>query len=323
MNSYLLLVLIAIFVTFSAICSGLNVSLMNLDTDDLKRKSKLKNRKAKRILPLRENYHLSLAALLITNVASVSGTSLALNTKFNGLLSGAMATLLIVIVGEILPQALFINKSIEYTYRFSGLLKLMIVFTYPLSKPLQLILDRLFPRKNGKLQSRKELSLLISEHLADQSSELDNDEVFIIRGALQLSEKRVRDIMTPIDNTYYFHLTDILNDKKMDQIKEKGYSRIPVLNKELTDCYGVILMKELIDIDFDNNVYRVADMKIRPSPIVGSMTALDTLFRKYIIGKSHLLPVEKDDKIVGVVTIEDLLEEIIGHEIEDETDTKN
>ena len=109
----------------------------------------------------------------------------------------------------------------------------------------------------------------------------------------------------------------------MDQIKEQGYSRIPVLNKELTDCYGVILMKELIDIDFDNNVYRVADMKIRPSPIVGSMTALDTLFRKYIIGKSHLLPVEKDDKIVGVVTIEDLLEEIIGHEIEDETDTKN
>lgn len=323
MNSYLLLFLVIVFVSFSAICSGLNVSLMNLDTDDLKRKANLSDKKAKRILPLRENYHLSLAALLITNVATVSATSLSLNTRFNGILSGLMATLLIVIIGEIIPQALFINNSLEYTSRFSSLLKIMILFTYPLSKPLQLILDKLFPKKNGKLQSRKELSLLISEHLNDKTSELDDDEVSIIKGALQLSEKRVRDIMTPINRTYYFHLTDILNDKKMDQIKEKGFSRIPVLNKELTDCYGVILMKELIDIDFDNTVYRVADMKIHPSPLVGSMTALDTLFRKYIIGKSHLLPVEKDDKIVGVVSIEDLIEEIIGHEIEDETDTKN
>ncbi|HSX00321.1 MAG TPA: hypothetical protein VLH38_04760 [Patescibacteria group bacterium] len=50
------------------------------------------------------------------------------------------------------------------------------------------------------------------------------------------------------------------------------------------------------------------------------MTALDTLFRKFITGGAHLIPVEKDDKIVGIATIEDLLEEIVGHEIEDETD---
>lgn len=323
MNSLLLLFLIALFVTFSAVCSGLNVSLMNLNLEDLKRKAKLKNRKAKKILPLRENYHLSLAALLITNVASVSATSLVLNTKVNGFLAGIIATLLIVIIGEIIPQALFINRSLDYTARFANLLKLMVIFTYPISKPLQLVLDRLFPHKKSGLQTRKELGLLISEHLTNDTSELDNDEVFIIKGALQLSEKRVRDIMTPISKTYYLNLTDVLNDKKLDEIKDQGYSRIPVFNRELTDCYGVILMKELIDIDFDNNVYRVADMKIHPSPLVGSMTALDTLFRKYIIGKSHLLPVEKDDKVVGVVSIEDLIEEIIGREIEDETDSKN
>jgi CBS domain containing-hemolysin-like protein len=56
--------------------------------------------------------------------------------------------------------------------------------------------------------------------------------------------------------------------------------------------------------------------------LVGSMTALDTLFRKFIGGGAHLIPVEKDDRIVGIVTIEDLLEEIVGHEIEDETDRK-
>ncbi len=50
------------------------------------------------------------------------------------------------------------------------------------------------------------------------------------------------------------------------------------------------------------------------------MTALDTMFRKFIAAKSHLIPIEKDDHIIGIVTIEDIIEEIIGHEIEDETD---
>ncbi len=54
--------------------------------------------------------------------------------------------------------------------------------------------------------------------------------------------------------------------------------------------------------------------------MVGSMTALDTMFRKFISARSHLMPVSENDHILGVVTIEDLIEEIIGQEIEDETD---
>ena len=52
------------------------------------------------------------------------------------------------------------------------------------------------------------------------------------------------------------------------------------------------------------------------------MTALDTMFRKFINAGTHLIPIEKDDEIIGIVTIEDLIEEILGHEIEDETDRK-
>jgi CBS domain containing-hemolysin-like protein len=75
-----------------------------------------------------------------------------------------------------------------------------------------------------------------------------------------------------------------------------------------------------VDIDFDEEPVLVRDMPLHSTQIVGSMTALDTLFRKFITGGSHLIPIERDDKIIGVVTIEDLLEEIVGHEIEDETD---
>ena len=79
-------------------------------------------------------------------------------------------------------------------------------------------------------------------------------------------------------------------------------------------------MKDLVDIDFDEKTYLISDMKLHPVAPVGSMTALDTMFRKFISAGTHLIPVEREDKIIGIVTIEDLIEEILGHEIEDETD---
>ncbi len=112
----------------------------------------------------------------------------------------------------------------------------------------------------------------------------------------------------------------LIDAAKIDEIKERNWSRVPVLNKELTECYGILLMKDMVDIDFDDNPVPVKDLPLHPTRIIGSMTALDTMFRKFIVARSHLIPVERDDKIIGIITIEDLIEEILGHEIEDESD---
>lgn len=309
-------------VLFSAICSGLNIAVMSLDPAELRRKAKLGNRQAKRVLPLRRRTHLTLASILLVNVAAVSATSLVLEQRLNGWIAGSLSTLLIVIFGEIMPQALFSRNPLTWTSRFAPLLKLMITITYVISRPLQLLLDDLFPRQHPHLQSRRELGLMIAEHLGTNESELDDDEVEIIRGALQLSEKRVRDIMTDIKHTYWLTPDTELSDEKIDEIKEQGYSRIPVFNAKLTRSYGLLLMKDLVDVDFDHHKYQVDDMTLYPVQLVGSMTALDTMFRKFITTGTHLIPIEKDDEIVGVVAIEDLIEEIVGHEIEDETDRR-
>jgi metal transporter CNNM len=304
----------------SAVCSGLNISVMSLDLADLNRKAKLGNRQAKRILPLRTNTHLTLASILLTNVAAVSATTLVLNQRLSGWLAGIGATLLIVVFGEVLPQAIFSKSPLRYSSIFAPLLKFMSFVTYVISKPLQLLLDQLFPLEKAKLQSRHELGLMISEHLIDSTSELDNNEIEIMRGALGLSEKRARDIFTDIRHTYWLTPTTNLDAAKIDELKEKGFSRIPIFDEELTTCYGVLLMKDLVDIDFDDNKFKVSDMSLYPAQLIGSMTALDTLFRKFITAGSHLVPIEKDDKIIGIATIEDLIEEIFGQEIQDETD---
>jgi metal transporter CNNM len=283
----------------SAVCSGLNISVMSLDLADLNRKAKLGNRQAKRILPLRTNTHLTLASILLTNVAAVSATTLVLNQRLSGWLAGIGATLLIVVFGEVLPQAIFSKSPLRYSSIFAPLLKFMSFVTYVISKPLQLLLDQLFPLEKAKLQSRHELGLMISEHLIDSTSELDNNEIEIMRGALGLSEKRARDIFTDIRHTYWLTPTTNLDAAKIDELKEKGFSRIPIFDEELT---------------------KVSDMSLYPAQLIGSMTALDTLFRKFITAGSHLVPIEKDDKIIGIATIEDLIEEIFGQEIQDETD---
>lgn len=311
---------VLLLLLLSAVCSGLNVTLMALDIGDLKRKAHLGNLKALQVLPLRQNVHLTLCSILLTNVAAASATPLVLNSSFSGVTAGIISTLSLVIFSEILPQALFARHALPFFAFFSPMIKTMVFITYPLSKPLQLLLDRLVGKHGIRLHTRHELGVLVSEHLGANESELDEDEIEIIRGALQLSEKRVRDIMTPLKKVYWLAPDTVIDAKRIDDIKAAGRSRIPVLNRKHTKSYGVILMKDMVDIDFDTQPIRADDLPMYRSKNVGAMTALDTLFRKFIGAQSHLLAVEKDGHIVGIVTIEDLIEEIIGHEIRDELD---
>lgn len=321
--SILLTTIIVLFLTtLSGICSGLNVTLMSLNVDDLRRKIKLGNPQAKKVYRFRQNTHLTLASILLTNVAAVSTTSLVLESVLFGLAAGIITTLLMVVFGEILPQAIFTRHSLRYFAFFSPLVRLMIFITYPVSKPLQWLLDRLFTKQPAELHNRRELGIIVSEHVGHSNSDLDEDEVEIIRGALQLSEKQVGDIMRPLKHTYWLKLSTELMPHRIAEIKAHGRSRIPIFNDSLTKCSGLLLMKDLVGIDFSTSHPRVSDMDLHSVQMIGSRTALDTLLRKFIASGTHLFPVTRDDKIIGIVTIEDLIEEIVGQEIEDESEKR-
>lgn len=317
---YSIFFFVIILVSMSAICSGLNVSLMALKPSDLKRKAALGDADAKKVVGLRINSHLSLASILLTNVAVISVTSLVLEHRYNGVIALIASTLLIVVFGEIIPQAFFLKNALKITALFSPVLKIMIIITYPIAKPLQILLDALFGQDKNKLHSRHELGMIIAEHSGHKESELDEDEVEIIKGVLKLSEKHVIEIMTPISDVFSVNQNTVIDAEKVDEIKAQNYSRIPIFNEHIGSPQGVLLMKDLVDIDFDERAYRVDELPVHPLRVVGSRTALDTMFRKFIAAHSHLMLVEKNDVMVGIVTIEDLLEELLGHEIEDESD---
>ncbi len=303
--------------------SGLNIAVMSLSVADLERKARLGNDMARQALPFRRNSHLTLAAILLGNVAAISSSSLVLEPHFNGLIAGALSTILIVIFGEVLPQALFAKQALVAVARLSWFLRLIIIVTYPLSKPLQLLLDRIIGcDEQQHLHSRHELGLIIAEHRIGEASELDEDEVDIIQGALQLSERRVEDIMQPIAHVYWLDEDSVLDAATVDDITARGYSRVPVFDYKLRHCRGVLLMKDMVDIDFDEKPVPVRHFRLYPTRAVGSRMALDTLLRQFSARHAHLLPVQKAERIVGIVTVEDLFEAIIGQEITDETDVR-
>lgn len=318
----MIVIVVILLILLSAICSGLNIAIMSLKTKELERQAKLGNKDAKKVYGFRKNPHLTLASILLSCVALNSATALVLGNKLNGLLAGLISTLLLVVFAELMPQAIFTKNALKICAKFSPFMKAMVFLTYPVAKPLQIFMDRLFGAdEEHRLHSRRELGLMINEHLGDgASSELDEDEVEIIRGALQLSEKQVEEIMTPIEKVYWLDIDSSIDEAKIDEIKLKSYSRIPVFNKDRTVCHGIVRMKDMVDVDFDEKAKRVSSLKIFPVKTVGSKTALDTMLRKFIVARTHLIPIEKSDEIIGVITIEDLIEEIIGQEIIDESD---
>ena len=310
----------ALLVGMAAIFSGLNIGIMSLSINDLKRKARLGNKDAKRVLPLRQNAYLTLASILFANVAVVSMSTLTLESAFNGIVAGVATTILMVVFGEVIPQSIFVKSALKFCSLFTPLIRLVIFLSYPLSKPLAIALEKMIGREPAKLHTRAELGLLISEHKIADESELDEDEVEIIQGALQLSEKTVKEIMRPIEEVYWLTNDAVLDAKTVDDITAHGYSRVPIFDKSLTRCDGVLLMKDMVDVDFDDNPIPITHFHLHKTRVTGSRTALDTMFRKFAVIKSHLVPIEQGGKIIGIITAEDLIEEIIGHEIADETD---
>lgn len=318
---YLSSILVTVLlVTLAAIFSGLNISLMSLKLPELKRAAKLGNRHARRVLPLRERAYLSLASILFANVAVVSVSTLNLEAQFNGLIAAIATTVLMVVFGELLPQAIFVRSALRFCSLFAPLIQMVTLLTYPLSKPLALLLDKYVGHEPHRLHTRAELGMLMDEHKIFDGSELDDDEVEIIQGALKLSEKTVKDIMQPIGEVFWLSIDAVLDEATVDTITERGFSRVPIFDEKLDTCHGVLLMKDMVDMDFSAKPVPIRSFVLHRTKLIGSRTALDTMFRKLPSIHSHLFPVEQGGRIIGILTVEDLLEEIIGHEIADETD---
>jgi metal transporter CNNM len=309
--------IIVILVCFSALFSGLTLGFFSLGKQDLERKAKLGNRQAEKVYQVRKDGNLLLCTLLIGNVAVNATLSIFLGSIGSGVVAGVIATSLIVVFGEIIPQSVFSRYALVLGAKFAWLVRLFIFVFYLICRPMAWILDKMLGREMPAIYSKKELIKIIEQHEDSQESDIDSDEEKIVKGALSYADKKVKDIMTPRTEMFCLPGKQELDHNTLKKIFSKGHSRIPVYENDRDNITGILYVKDLI---LNKNV--TAGRAARANVIfTDPEQPLDDLLNAFKNTRQHLFIVSDEYGMVwGIVTIEDVLEEIIGSEIVDEFD---
>ena len=309
------IVVLALLV-LSALFSGLTLGLMSLGPHELKRKMALGDVRAKRIYSVRKRGNLLLVTLLVGNVAAISTMSLVLESVTSGVVAGLLTTFLITIFGEILPQAVFSRYAMMLGSRAAWLVHLILFLFYPVAAPLAWLLDKVLGEELPTMYSRKELMGILEEH---GGNTLKKDEERIARGALTFSDKHIRDIMTPRSMVTGIEQDRILDASTIEDLRLSGYSRFPVYDESFDRVTGILYSQQLIDpASKGKEVSKVASENVF---FVNEDARLDHALNAFIKTKNHLfMVVNQFSEFVGVIAIEDVIEEILGVEIVDEFD---
>nr|CAH8852610.1 unnamed protein product [Trichobilharzia regenti] len=328
------IILIILLFFLSGLFSGLNLGLMSLDKTELKIIESAGSHKekgyAKAIRPVREKGNLLLCTLLLGNVlVNTSLTILMDDLTGSGLFAVIASTIGITLFGEIMPQAVCSRHGLAIGAKTLWLTKLFMLLTFPIAFPVSYILDKILGEEIGQVYSREKLGVLIREQAL--AGTVATDEMNIITGALALTTKTVADVMTPLSDAFMLSYSAILDFHTMNEIFSHGYTRIPVYENDRQNIRAVLNVKDLAFINTDDKVpvSTVCDFYNRSIIIVLDSTNLEVMLKEFRQGRAHMAFVERlvtEDEcdpyreMIGLVTLEDVIEEIIQAEIVDETD---
>lgn len=310
-----------ILICFSALFSGLTLGYFSLNLNTLERRAKLGNKEAVAIYPIRKRGNLLLTTLLLGNVGVNTALSVYLGSIASGFTAGIIATALIFTFGEIIPQAAFSRHALWVGSLFAPLMKVIIFIMLPLTYPIAYVLDKLLGQEMPALYSKHELMQIVTELEESEHSDLDEDEERIVHGALQFSHTSVREIMTPRERVSTYEEHQKINQSFIDSITESGFSRYPVYSGNPDNIVGILYTKDLISESDDTPLCDTEDafdrhfLKVRPDE------KLDVVLGRMLKQKKHMgIVLTKNNQFLGVVTLEDIIEEIIQFEIRDEDD---
>ncbi|XP_026211249.1 metal transporter CNNM4 isoform X1 [Anabas testudineus] len=331
---WLQVIIICCLLVLSGMFSGLNLGLMALDPMELRIVQSCgtdKEKKyARKIEPIRSKGNYLLCSLLLGNVLVNTTLTILLDDLIGSGLGAVVAsTMGIVIFGEIVPQALCSRHGLAVGANTILVTKFFMFLTFPLSFPVSKLLDVLLGQEIGTVYNREKLVEMLK--VTEPYNDLVKEELNMIQGALELRTKTVEDVMTPLGNCFMIQADAVLDFNTMSEIMESGYTRIPVFDEERSNIVDILYVKDLAFVDPDDctNLKTITKFYNHPVHFVFHDTKLDAMLEEFKKGKSHLAIVQKVNnegegdpfyEVLGLVTLEDVIEEIIKSEILDESD---
>ena len=374
--------MVAFLTLFAGMMSGLTVGYLSVDklTMELREKtgSQMEKEYSKIILPVLSNHHWLLCTLLLMNSFAMEALPVFLDRVFSRLTAVIISVTLLLIFGEVIPQALCTGpRQIQIAAMAAPMTRFLMIVSWPITYWLGKCLDIILGEQGKTRYQNQDLKALVEMHtyeaikrISEEEEKnpyiakedipkpsntmgLSPEEANLMISALEIRDKKVIEIMITFDKIYSINLEEPINRKKVFEILDKGFSRIPVFrNGDKSDFIGILRIKQLISIDFNQN-RSLKELGIRlklPLVISPTMTLID-LLREFRKGKSHMAFIteqvellqsklglnrnnsvqfnlrynetfseSKKIKILGIVTLEDVIEQIFNLEIMDEED---
>uniref|UniRef100_A0A0D9VXB7 CNNM transmembrane domain-containing protein n=1 Tax=Leersia perrieri TaxID=77586 RepID=A0A0D9VXB7_9ORYZ len=274
------IVIIVVLVLFAGLMSGLTLGLMSLSLVDLevlaKSGTEQDRKHAAKILPVVKNQHLLLCTLLICNAAAMEALPIFLDSLVTAWGAILISVTLILLFGEILPQSICSRYGLAIGASVAPLVRV-------------LLLDQVLGKGHTALFRRAELKTLVTLHgnEAGKGGELTHDETTIIAGALELTEKKAKDAMTSLCQTFAIDINAKLDRDLMQKVLDKGHSRVPVYYEKKTNIIGLILVKNLLSINPDDEI-PIKRVTIRKIPRVLEDMPLYDILNEFQKGHSHM-----------------------------------
>ncbi|AGF79657.1 CBS domain-containing protein [Desulfocapsa sulfexigens DSM 10523] len=321
-----LIVTVFLAVAVSAFCSILEAVLYSISTSQVEMLKKQGHKSGPILQELREDIDEPITAILTLNTiantlgAAVAGAAAAVVFgEENLFLFSAVFTLIILLFSEILPKTFGVSYTVLLAPYIALPLRWMVIILKPIIRLCQLMTKVIPQAENNDTISAEELQAIAA--LSKQSGEIGADQERVIFNILELGNRVVRDVMTPRTVTFSLDETMTVADVMANEARLSSHSRIPVYKNEPDNVSGIIMRRDVLRaVAEQRNDTKLSELTTQVH-FVAEMSPLNHILVEFFEIHQHLfVVVDEYGAVTGVISMEDVLEEIVGREIVDESD---
>lgn len=314
-------ILLIILVIFSAFFSGVEMAFFSLSQIKLRKMVAHKEKNAKLVAKLKSNPQRLLITVLVgNNLVNIAAASLAtviatefFNSSIVGITTGIM-TLIILVFCEITPKSI----SIRHNDKIARLSAKSLFIVEQIFLPITWLLEKIYPKGSLRTPIITEEELRIMASLGVEEGTVQAREAEIIKKVFQLNDITVEDAMTPRSKIYALKENSKLNNVKNKIIS--GFSRIPIYKNNIDHITGILYKNDALVYLTKKDTNITLKEISRGAIFIPGSKLIDELMREFQSKHIHMgVVVNEYGETVGIITLEDILEELVG-EILDETD---
>lgn len=318
-SSVMMVIILIILVGLSAYFSASETAFSSVNKIRLKNYAKEGNKKAEKALSLAENFDKSITTILIgnnlVNIAATSLCTLLFTLEFGAVgvgYSTIVMTIALLVFGEITPKCIAKENAESFAIAVTSSLNILIKVFTPVSYlfiKLKSLITKSMKNKEVPTLTEEELMVMIDE--IEEEGTLEKRESELIKSAIEFDNITVDEVLIPrVD----IAAADIRSDRyEMKYIfTSTGYSRIPVYEDNIDNIIGVVYEKDFYTKYFDSETVLLTDI-VRPIQFVPETMKISTLLTDLQKSKTHMAVVlDSYGGTLGIVTLEDILEELVG-----------